>query len=176
LTLVLLSCRCGTSGEGAFVGEKEQATAEGAETRQNIKMASTDAAERGGYIKMPGVEGERTGGPIKLPDIESASAGSAEAEQYIKMGSIEGERWKGGVGGDAATDVSERATWSSSNPERTGPVRLDPTPAQLEPGGEPATGKTMANDAWTGERKAGDSGGGGGGGEQAAGAPGSSNP
>jgi hypothetical protein len=133
------------SSEGAFVGEKEQAGAEGAEARQNIKMASTmatDPAEAERYIKMAGVEGERSGGPMKM----------ATAEQYIKMGSVEGERWKGATGDLAA--------------ERSGPVRLDPTPARASTG----------EDDWTDTGKKSGGGGGGEGGEQAAGDPGSSNP
>lgn len=132
------------------MGEKEQAGAEGAEARQNIKMASTmatDPAEAERYIKMAGVEGERTSGTIKMAGLESAGA-----EQYIKMGSIEGERWKGATGDPAA--------------ERSGPVRLDPTPAR----------GTTAEDDWTAtEKKAGGSGAGKGG-EQVAGDPGSSTP
>jgi hypothetical protein len=133
------------------MGEKEQAGAEGAEARQNIKMASTmasDPAEAQGYMKMAGVESERTSGTIKMAGLE----GAGSAEQYIKMGSVEGERWKGATGDLAA--------------ERSGPVRLDPTPAR----------STTAQDDWTAtEKKAGGSGSGQGG-EQVAGDPGSSNP
>lgn len=77
------------------MGEKEQATGEGAEARQNIKMASTMAAAP--------AEGARTGGPMKMATAE----GAGDAEQYIKMGSVEGERWKGATG-DLA-DLPQRA-------------------------------------------------------------------